>query len=185
MAKWTLAKCKEIARKYKRRSDFQRGDRAAEGAARYHGWMEEVCAHMEPVPERIKKRAKAGTWTRGDDGRVCKGLHVTVGVGEGRPQGVLRGIQPAHPQGDCWRAWLGVWLSGCDFLCASRALGRSPQLHERRTAVQDPLGVVRAEQVGAYNSALKNKWMDICCWHMKPVIAKPTGYWQTSPTGTS
>ena len=64
MAKWTLAKCKKIAKKYTRRSDFQKGDRAAEGAARYHGWMEEVCAHMEPVPERIKKRAKAGTWTR-------------------------------------------------------------------------------------------------------------------------
>jgi hypothetical protein len=40
-------KCKEVALKYKRRSDFKKGDEGAYESCWKNGWLEEVCSHMK------------------------------------------------------------------------------------------------------------------------------------------
>lgn len=43
---WTLERVTEEAAKYQTRTEFLRGAAGAYGAARKHGWMDDVCAHM-------------------------------------------------------------------------------------------------------------------------------------------
>ena len=43
---WTKERCKEAAEKYKKRIDFQKGNRAAYSAAFKNGWLDEICTHM-------------------------------------------------------------------------------------------------------------------------------------------
>ena len=43
---WTKERCKEAAEKYKKRIDFQKGNRAAHSAAFKNGWLDEICTHM-------------------------------------------------------------------------------------------------------------------------------------------
>ena len=45
--KWTKEKCGKIALKYNFRKEFQIADRNAYSAARYNGWLDEICGHMK------------------------------------------------------------------------------------------------------------------------------------------
>jgi len=45
--KWSKEKCKNIASKYKFRKEFQLGDKNAYQAAKYNGWLDEICQHMK------------------------------------------------------------------------------------------------------------------------------------------
>jgi len=44
--KWTKEKCKEIALKYKHRSDFQNGNLPAYSSAYKNKWLDDICQHM-------------------------------------------------------------------------------------------------------------------------------------------
>ncbi len=46
--KYTKEYCKEVAKKYQYRIDFIKGDKDAYEGARRYGYLDEVCAHMEP-----------------------------------------------------------------------------------------------------------------------------------------
>jgi len=44
---WTIDKCREEASKYKRKIDFLKGNKRAYDASYKHGWLDEICKHME------------------------------------------------------------------------------------------------------------------------------------------
>ena len=50
---WTKEHCAEEAKKYQNRSSFCKGSNGAYTAALKHGWLDEICSHMEI---RWKKR---------------------------------------------------------------------------------------------------------------------------------
>lgn len=51
---WTTEECASIAFKYSQRSDFRKNDKKAYDAARDHGWLDIICAHMpKSVPQKI------------------------------------------------------------------------------------------------------------------------------------
>jgi hypothetical protein len=43
---WTKERCKEVAEKYNKRIDFQKGNSSAHSAAFKNGWLDEICSHM-------------------------------------------------------------------------------------------------------------------------------------------
>ena len=52
---WSLEKCKAIALKYQHRKEFQSGDNNAYCAAKYNGWLDDICKHMKPIGDRYNK----------------------------------------------------------------------------------------------------------------------------------
>lgn len=45
--KWNKEKCAKIALKYKFRKEFQINNKNAYSAAKYNGWLDEICQHMQ------------------------------------------------------------------------------------------------------------------------------------------
>jgi hypothetical protein len=56
--KWTKEKCKETAMQYSHKWQFEQRSPAGMAAARRHGWVEEVCSHMEV------RKLPANTWDK-------------------------------------------------------------------------------------------------------------------------
>ena len=55
---WTKERCREMAKKYSRRTDFQKYDKAAYSKAFKSGWLDDICSHMsymEFVPSKWTK----------------------------------------------------------------------------------------------------------------------------------
>lgn len=159
---WTLEACKEIALKYTRRSDWQKHDRNSSAAAERNGWMEECCGHMDPVPERIKKRVKAGTWTRDmcyesakrfnsstewerGDG---KAYYAAVNKGWLKEIGALLGWVSFKPP--------GYWEDPLNCLTEARKYQSRSEWYEKSR--------------GSYNGAHKYGYVEICTWHMESKV---------------
>jgi hypothetical protein len=75
VCKYTLADCRRSARKFKTRSAWILGDNRLYRVARYHGWIDLCCGHMEVKrQERTfdkclasrKQYSTRGEWKRGD-----------------------------------------------------------------------------------------------------------------------
>ena len=47
--RWTIGECKESAKRFERRYEWQLGDMNAYSAAYRNGWLEECCKHMPPI----------------------------------------------------------------------------------------------------------------------------------------
>ena len=62
---WTKEECAIIAKKYNERSKFRMSNQNAYHAAREHGWLDEICAHM-PKPILPKK------WTKEECAVIAK-----------------------------------------------------------------------------------------------------------------
>ncbi|MCK4528868.1 hypothetical protein KAW18_15980 [candidate division WOR-3 bacterium] len=56
---WTRSKILEIAKKYKRRSEFQEKALPAYTVARKNGWLDDVCSHMETTGNLILRQIYA------------------------------------------------------------------------------------------------------------------------------
>ena len=52
---WTKEKCKEVASKYRSRSDFQRGDYNVYRRAYDNEWLDEICNHMVKIGNLYKR----------------------------------------------------------------------------------------------------------------------------------
>ena len=63
---WTKEACQIEASKFKRRWEFQKQSRNCYMAAHRHGWLDEICSHMEAVkPNSGKSRSMPyGYWTK-------------------------------------------------------------------------------------------------------------------------
>ena len=53
---WTKERCREEAKKYKEKSAFRKGCQGAYGSAWTHGWLDEICEHMNQTQTQ-------GYWT--------------------------------------------------------------------------------------------------------------------------
>lgn len=53
--KWSKEKCQNIALKYKHRKEFQTKHKNAYSAARYNGWLDEICEHMIPRGDKYRR----------------------------------------------------------------------------------------------------------------------------------
>lgn len=56
---WTFEACREEAKKYNNRTEFEKGNGSAYGRARVMGWLDDICAHMTIQGNRCKRRIYA------------------------------------------------------------------------------------------------------------------------------
>lgn len=53
---WTKERCFEEAKNYRTRKEFRRNCQAAVAAAERHGWLDEICSHMDVVGNNFKRK---------------------------------------------------------------------------------------------------------------------------------
>jgi hypothetical protein len=56
---WTKERCQEIANHFTKRTQFARGNQNAYQCALNHGWLNEICQHMQPITSK-----PSGYWNR-------------------------------------------------------------------------------------------------------------------------
>lgn len=52
---WTIERCKEVAKKYKTKKEFQTLDKSVYVICVINKWIDDVCTHMEIVGNRFKR----------------------------------------------------------------------------------------------------------------------------------
>jgi len=157
--KYTVEYCKRIASRYSRRSSFQKGSHLIYNYAFRHGFLDEICKHMDRVSviqhwtkERCQEEANKYK-TRKDFQKKCRGAYAA--------------------------AYRNKWL---DDICThmERPIPHNLYWTAERCAEEALKYMTRRDFLkaspGAYNAALKNGWIAEICSHMERA-AKPAGYW--------
>lgn len=52
---WTIERCKEVAKKYKTKKEFQNKNNSVYTTCVRQGWIDDVCGHMEIIGNRFKR----------------------------------------------------------------------------------------------------------------------------------
>lgn len=154
---WTLEAVENEARKYSGRSEFQYGSSGAYDAAKTHGWLEQICSHME-----VKKRH----WT------------INKIQDEANKFSTRNDFKNAAPAAYDY-AYKNGWL---DTVCShmkeiKKAKGYwTYELVKKTAAKYKTAGDFNREEPKAYNAAMNNDWFRDVCSHMVN-LRKPRGYW--------
>lgn len=152
--KWTFETCAENAKRYKTRSDWQRGCSGAYNAANRNGWLEDCCAHMKPIELKWNLSACVQSArpfkTRTEWISHCKSAYQAA-----RNRGWLEQCCAHMGEPRTQKKWT---LDACM---------RSAAEYKTRTAWQEGCS-------GAYFAAHRNNWMKRCCAHMRSARSKWT-----------
>jgi len=157
---WTKERSYDEAKRYKSRTEFQKKAGRAYDAALRNKWLDEICSHME----EIKK--PNGFWTKERCSKEAKRY-------KSRTEFSIKSRVGYNV------AWKNKWL---DEICGhmeeiqkphgfwtKEKCSKEAKKYKSRTEFKIKLG-------GAYRTALRNKWLDEICSHMKE-IRKPHGFW--------
>jgi hypothetical protein len=152
--KWTLDKCKESAKRFKTRKEWQDGDKNAYQNASKKGWREECCAHMEV--RRVE-------WTK----EMCMESALPFKTKKEWENNDTNAYATAQRKGwinDCCAHMEILLLNWTKEICIESARQFKTKAEWRR------------EDNKAFQAAKRNKWMADCCSHMiSPQVTK--GYW--------
>ena len=144
---WTLERCKEDAARFTSRWEWQKQHQAGYHAAQRNGWVNECCAHMEPIQR---------SWDLGS----CKKDAARF---ESRHEWQL------ESSGGYYAAQRNGWLDEC---CAHMISSRRKSGHwTKARCLKDASGFCyrfqwQQESPSAYSAAKKKGWLDECCAHM-------------------
>lgn len=156
---WTTEECAAIAFKYSQRSDFRKNDKKAYDAARNHGWLDIICAHM-PMPTPQKK------WTKEE----CLSIAQKYADRSEFRKSCQNAYHAAREHG---------WL---EEICAHMPKPNFPQ----KWTKEECLVIAkkynkRSEMIKydskAYNAARVHGWLDEICTHMTRQKHKVRFYW--------
>ncbi|MET2951739.1 hypothetical protein ABXV18_27035 [Vibrio owensii] len=150
---WTKEACHDEALKYQSRNEFKKGSGSARIAAYRKGWLDEICSHMvKPQSHRVK-------WTK----EACRDEALKYQYRVEFQKGSKGAYSSARKNG---------WL---DDVCShmSSPIKKPTNLKWTKEAcrVEALKYKTRFEFTkgsrGAYNSALKNDWLNEICAHME------------------
>lgn len=150
--KWTFEKCKEEALKFKTRNEFSKKSNSAYNSARRYGWIDKICLHME----KNKKFAK-GYWTF----ERCKTEALKYSSRN----------EFYKKSGGAYGASLrNKWLDKiCSHMNYREKVPNGYWTKEK--CKEESLRYTNKTEFninsGAYRVALKNKWLNEICGHMK------------------
>jgi predicted GIY-YIG superfamily endonuclease len=198
---WTFEKCKEEALKYNSRSEFKKKSGGCWNKSRICGWLDNVCEHMICIGNRYNKCiyvyefsdnyayiGLTGNINRRDGEHLSNNKsQVFKHIKETNLTPILKQLTEYIDVDDAIKLeeyylqeyinnkWvvLNVAKTGCiggaiikwDYnSCLEEALK-----HESRSSF-------KCTSVGAYESCVKNNWLEYVCSHMEE-LRKPNGYW--------
>jgi hypothetical protein len=159
---WTFKNCKKEALKYKTRAEFIYNSKSAYTAAQRHGWLKNVCTHMI----YINKTKPHYYWTY----EKCKKEALKYKT---------RAEFKRNSGGAYYRSNNNNWL---DRLCMHMIELRKPKNYWtkeqcKKEALKYTTRIAfNKNSPSAYNTAIKNIWIDTICSHMILQI-KPKRYW--------
>ena len=146
---WTTEECAVIALKYNQRSDFRKKDKNAYEAARDHGWLDIICAHMpKPTPQKIWTKEECATIARKYSERSKFRKSNQNAYHAAREHGWLDEICTHMPNPVLPQKWTKE-------VCATIA-----KKYSKRSEM------MRLDR-NAYNAARKHGWLDEICAHMR------------------
>jgi hypothetical protein len=158
--KWTFNKCKKEASKYNSRVEFQKNSNGAYSRAQLEGWLDEICKHMvRPVVHNKK-------WTF----EICQeeALKYKTKI-EFDTQNHLC-YKAAYKMG-----WLDII---CKHMIDQVKLENTKFWDIKENCIEKALLCKNRKQFSklyrdAYNSSVRNGWLDDICTHMVKKIQKP------------
>jgi len=198
---WNFKRCKASALKFSSRTEWQKTNHGAYGSAWRNGWLEECCGHMEIKGHKYKRMVYAFYVGK----EVYIGL--TWNLDDRKSRHKLYGKQYTYlveKYGEKKIIWVGLSdfllveeaqkkekscieyfkSKGCKVLNIAKAgsLGGSTLIWNLKKCKASALKFSsRSEwsrnERGAYSSAMRYGWLDLCCGHMKTTIRKPKNYW--------
>jgi len=156
---WTFEKCKEVALLSKTRDTFQRKYSGAYNVARLNNWLDVLCSHMNEIHK------PNGYWSY----EKCKEAALLCHF---RKEFEIK-YKQAYKLSS-----INKWL---DDICSHM---KRPQHHIKWTKENCHKKALECvsriefykNHQSAYNSSIKNGWLDEICSHMI-VNTKPRGYW--------
>ncbi|WPZ08794.1 DEAD/DEAH box helicase [Roseivirga spongicola] len=154
---WTYERCANESLKYTKKSDFQKWSAGAYNASFRNGWLDEICAHMETS-------RNGGYWTY----ERCAKEALKYNTRERFRKGSSGAYDKSRIKG---------WL---DEICAHMETSRNGGYWTYERCAKEALKYNKRTDFckgsgGAYNSAIKNNWLDEICAHMK--TSRNGGYW--------
>lgn len=157
---WTKEKCRDEAKKYDTRREFQEKSNVAYNKAYQNKWLDDICTHMHQT------RKPAGYWTKEKCHEEAL-KYKTRGEFQKKANTVYR------------RAHSNTWL---DDICAHMINIRKPndywtkeKCHEIALQFKEKKDF-RSSAGNVYAAAHRGGWIDEICSHMQP-HRKPAGYW--------
>jgi predicted GIY-YIG superfamily endonuclease len=167
---WTKERCREAAKKYSSRKEFENEEHGAYGAAILNQWIDEICDHM------VIQRIPATYWTK----KKCQEEAIKYSTRKDFEKGSSSSYKAAlrknwmdqicrhmkvnkniRQNDDRRRKPLGYWTKENCSLEAKKYTSRSAFWKENQASYQ----VARA-----------NGWLDDICRHMQ-FKKKPSNYW--------
>lgn len=158
----TKHECHLDALKYKNRQAFMRGSASSYQIASRHGWLNDICSHMEEI---LKPK---GYWTL----QSCKKEALKYNS---------KMEFKASNSSAYSIATKNKWL---DEICSHMIQNSKPDGYwtlEKCIEVAKKYefrNEFRKHESSAYSIIKKNKWLDIACSHLKGTT-KPNGYWNS------
>jgi hypothetical protein len=159
---WNFEKCKEEAKKYNCRTNFRKYSSSAYNSALRNKWLDVVCSHMKICQKRknfwnnknncYREALKYDNIKdfRTKSGSAYNSIYRNLWSDE------LCSHMKKHKKQN------GAWNTKS--ICLKEALKYKYK------------GDFKKHSSGAYNSALRNKWLDVVCSHMVE-LHKPINYW--------
>lgn len=157
---WTFEICQAKAKKYKHRSDFEKGTPGAYHAAHKKGWIDDICSHM------TKKKPAPPKWPK----EKCKEAALQCKT----KKEFRQKYKGAH-----YAATKKKWLKE---ICSHMKPFRRPTGYWTKENCQDAAkecssrSEFQKKYSRAYAVSKKGGWLDEICAHMVASM-KPVGYW--------
>ena len=149
---WTKERCHEEALKYKSRKEFKIKSGGAYDAAKKNKWLNEICSHMVRKVSRKKRY-----WTKEkchEEAFKCTTRNEFIKKAQGAYDAAIK----------------NKWLDEiCSHMVGKVYLKKGYWTKERckeEALKYKHRGDFSIKSSGAYNAAIKNKWLDEICSHM-------------------
>jgi predicted GIY-YIG superfamily endonuclease len=157
---WSKDLCILEALKYQTLSEFETMSGTALKSARRHGWLDEVCSHIEA------KQKPKGYWTK----EKCVEEALKYQTRSEFNKGCDSAYSKARKNG-----WLDEVCGHMVKVIKASGYWNQERCAEDALKYETRLGFQKQSE-SAYSSARKNGWLDAICAHMVE-IKKAKGYW--------
>jgi hypothetical protein len=156
--KWYKEACKQDALKYRTIKEWQDKSQSAYNSAYHNDWIEYCCKHMPRFKEN---------WTKEKCQRQSK-KYSSIKEWQKKSSGSYQAAKRNNWFDECIKH-IPPKIKPTGYWNQKNCLADAKKFKTRYEW--------QKKSAGAYNSAFRNGWLDMCFSHMCPIINKPSGTW--------
>jgi predicted GIY-YIG superfamily endonuclease len=148
---WTKERCAEEAKEYISRREFESGSISAYNASLINNWMDDICAHM------ISNQKPSGYWTKERCATEAKKYNTRAEFRRNNGSAYSKALKSKWANDICGHMLITMKAKG---YWTKERCSEEAKRHKTRTDF-------KRGNSAAYSKALKSKWIDDVCIHMK------------------